>query len=552
MTPSSNREAPVPPLGEGLPSGLQWVVVAPDYLPTSGGSVALHKLCHNLVEIGESAVLLTGRTNPEFRGKRIGIAEYEALDKEHTVVIYPEIVIGNPLGAKHVVRWLLNSPGVCGGDGIFAPTDFVYRFSDYFEAPGGRHIDGLLSAYHIDVRKFQDQGRPREGVCYLVRKGAGTPLIHHPPDALQIDDYAKRGGDDYLIEVFNRHQLFISYDPATFIFVQAALCGCDSVVIPDGRTPRDEWLRKVPCLAYGIAYGLDDLERAVATRPQVAGHLDALQRGSVTETRLFARQVAESVRASPPGPRLEEKRAAEQFPGTLERGPWLDVGAQPGEEPDEVLQIYFDSLVSYQPSRSRQINYPVGRQVTLELTLTAEQSQGRLRIDFARSPGLISISQVSAVAARGESLLPENFKLSRLTSAGTAIAGRAGPRGLDILSCGQNPILLLPPLLKTSPPEDVVWRITYSFIRKADAIESFINNFVTDREDLRRRHRLLGRQHAELRQQHDALREDHRAVSRERDAFRKHFEKIREVVERWNARSWFKKAYRRLRLPDRE
>jgi hypothetical protein len=33
-----------------------------------------------------------------------------------------------------------------------------------------------------------------------------------------------------LADIFNRHENFISYDGASWLSVQAALCGCDSIV----------------------------------------------------------------------------------------------------------------------------------------------------------------------------------------------------------------------------------------------------------------------------------------------------------------------------------
>ena len=53
-------------------------------------------------------------------------------DRNKTVVIYPESTKGNPLKAKHVVRWILNTPGVCGGDGIFEKTDHIFLYHDFY------------------------------------------------------------------------------------------------------------------------------------------------------------------------------------------------------------------------------------------------------------------------------------------------------------------------------------------------------------------------------------------------------------------------------------
>lgn len=279
-----------------MDSAVNWVVMAPDYTPFSGGCIALHKLCHHLVELGERGFLLSGRIHPDFCGRQIDMSQYRALDKRNTVVIYPEITSGNPLRARHVVRWLLNTPGFFGGDGIYAKTDFVFKYSDYFESLHDRRVDGLLSAYHVDREMFRDHGYAREGVCYMVRKGKHHSPVHHPEDALRLDDVFLKGGPEYLAEVFNRRKMFISYDAATFISVQAALCGCVSVVIPDGKTSREEWLAKVPCMGCGVAYGFDDIERASASPEQVAAHLESMQERSIGETRFFVQHVAGKLR----------------------------------------------------------------------------------------------------------------------------------------------------------------------------------------------------------------------------------------------------------------
>ena len=96
----------------------KYLIYTPSYNPQSGGIIVLHKLCHMLNNLGAHAFLFHDKidnvnyfnTNPEYLTP---IADLSILNQD-PIVIYPEIVIGNPLNAKHVVRWLLNRPGVIG------------------------------------------------------------------------------------------------------------------------------------------------------------------------------------------------------------------------------------------------------------------------------------------------------------------------------------------------------------------------------------------------------------------------------------------------------
>ncbi len=46
-----------------------------------------------------------------------------------SIVLYPEVVSGNPLKAAKVVRWTLNSPGLLGGDAHYADDEMVFVFN---------------------------------------------------------------------------------------------------------------------------------------------------------------------------------------------------------------------------------------------------------------------------------------------------------------------------------------------------------------------------------------------------------------------------------------
>ena len=211
---------------------LRFLIWAWDYSTDTGGGVALHRLAHNLALRGHDARLTCHRTCHDWRG----LPTEQRLAASNQIVVYPEIVEGNPLGGRRVVRWILNTPGFYGkgnGDGVYGGQDLIMQWSADFKVDPKYKVGGLLTAFR-DYSEFRDRGYSdlRQGVCYAVRKGRGKVLDQHPADALCIDDYAARGGDDYLINVFNERERFICYDDVSMLPTLAALCGCPTLGQP--------------------------------------------------------------------------------------------------------------------------------------------------------------------------------------------------------------------------------------------------------------------------------------------------------------------------------
>lgn len=259
-----------------------WYIYAPPYNSTSGGIIALHKLAHNLTLLGERAILVSNSKNPEWLGE----IQHDSEPRDpNGIAIYPEIAIGNPYNMKTVVRFILNTPGVMGGDGIYESTDLVYKYANYFKAPDESKVKGELRALDLKLDKFIDKKAHTQEVCYMVRKGAQKPRNQHPTNAICIDDYGSKGGDGYLVEIFNRCSTFISYDHANFCSSLAALCGCDSIVIPDGQMSGQEWKDKFPYFSYGVAYGHEDIEWTKSTKDKLRERLVQLEQETMEQTR---------------------------------------------------------------------------------------------------------------------------------------------------------------------------------------------------------------------------------------------------------------------------
>ena len=245
---------------------LSFVIVAPEpYSRRWGGVCALYQLADAMQRRGEAVAVLI-EPNRKKRGSL-------PIDPG-IVAILPEIYAYEPTGSKNVVRWLLNRPALSGtGDG-FKPSDLLFLWSEAYRSKVPGEDCGLLftSDWRRDI--FRDRCVARGGTCYLVRKGSHKPRDQHPSDALCIDDYLDRGGDQYLADVFNRHERFISYDHATMLSTIAAMCGCESVIIPDGVRTAVEAVRDDVLGLAGVAWGFDDLARGHATRLHLPYRLD--------------------------------------------------------------------------------------------------------------------------------------------------------------------------------------------------------------------------------------------------------------------------------------
>lgn len=254
---------------------IDFIVWSPSLDYGSGGCLALHKLADLIAKLGENSYIVCDKTYEDSSAKLI--SNVEKID-DRTMLIYPEVIRGNPYDSKYVTRWLLNTPGVCGGDGIFGENDLIYKYQNYFKAPDESKVKGELRTLYLNIDNFYDKHLERVGDSFLVKKGKYKILDKHSPDSINIDNYL---GNEYLSDVFNKTNRFISYDTMTFHSVQAALCGCLSIIIPDEGVPKEEYFEKSPISKFGIAYGFEDIQHALDTQPFVREHLNNLENQSV-------------------------------------------------------------------------------------------------------------------------------------------------------------------------------------------------------------------------------------------------------------------------------
>ncbi|HEC26263.1 MAG TPA: WavQ [Gammaproteobacteria bacterium] len=267
----------------------RWIIYAPTFDEYSGGAIALHRLCDLLNRGGVKSCLypmaLQTSKRKSFRCLRImGKAilnklfrtPYKTFDKFMTplcdafdpnndIVVYPEIIVGNPLGAENVVRWLLHEPGYFSGDFLFGKNDlFFYYQKAFLKETDIRNIGGELKIIYMQDVYRKRNVHERSGTCYILRKGKDRDIVHDLNDSVLIDGLPHAE----IAEIFNRSEMCISYDMYTMYSRYAAACGCLSIVVPEPAVDKYQW-RPEEELRWGIAYGFDDVEWAKSTQNKV-------------------------------------------------------------------------------------------------------------------------------------------------------------------------------------------------------------------------------------------------------------------------------------------
>ena len=245
-----------------------FIIYTYDYSPGVGGIKVMHKLCDILNNMGYEAYLMPIHIREDFYvcdDYNTPLITQEVLDDlDNAIVIYPEGIKYNPLNAKNVVRWILG-PSRQEDAETYSKSDLIYWYMDYYctEYLGQVENKLFISEFHDDM--FLNHNWNREGSCYTFRKSNPTQLIH-PSNSIFIP-FEGAGNLTGLVELFNKTEKFYSYDTYTFLSVQAAMCGCISIVVPDPNITKEQWLAGSRLSKYGMAYGEEDIPRALETLP---------------------------------------------------------------------------------------------------------------------------------------------------------------------------------------------------------------------------------------------------------------------------------------------
>lgn len=194
---------------------MKFVVSAPPYTDKSAGVVMLYLLRDELKGLGYDAEIVLFDTIKPI--------------SDDTIVIYPEVIEGNPLKAKNVVRYFLNREGLASGNRVNpSPDDFILAFNAMFhESPQAivryeklnPHVY-LGSTPTIDRRldcTYMGKGAMYSDQCKVVE---GTIEITRSAPA-------DRQG---LADLLRQTRFLFTFDVCSALNSEAIICG--AVVVP--------------------------------------------------------------------------------------------------------------------------------------------------------------------------------------------------------------------------------------------------------------------------------------------------------------------------------
>jgi len=265
-----------------------YYIVSPDYTDSSSGIIAMHLLCHALNLSGKEAYVTryifdwqqpvsvirnSVKNSPEIgvnKHLRTPVLKIDDIERhkligKNPIAIYPEIIQGNPLNLSCVSRYILNVPGLLGGDTVFDENELKFYYRDEF-AELNIKFNRLylptcdLSLFNLDNTSDLD----RNGVYFYINRYRGeVPLQEITKGATEISFRYKRTLQE-LSEIFKTAEMLYSYEPSA-LCGEALLCGCPVVYLPN------KLLTEIPSVEdfgnTGIAWGAlpEQIEHAKAT-----------------------------------------------------------------------------------------------------------------------------------------------------------------------------------------------------------------------------------------------------------------------------------------------
>lgn len=277
---------------------MKFIIYSFNYDWKSGGNQVLHDL-GKILSQNYTTYLLANKTLFDSKGICVNIDKAKEIAALGDVItIYPEVISGNPLNAANVVRYVLYYPGWHAGDKEYSNNELVVTYNYEYVKNTKYDKSFVLTVINPKLNIMRNHGKKRNKIGLLVRKCKDADykfktleqykhLFKHP--VISIDHEIIKCADlKQLSKIYNSLSLFISFDPHTYHSTMAALCGCQSVVIPSEDLSSEEFYN---VQKYGVAYGFENIDFAKLTHGKMIENLKAMDQNTFIQCAQFVELV---------------------------------------------------------------------------------------------------------------------------------------------------------------------------------------------------------------------------------------------------------------------
>ena len=204
---------------------------------------------------------------------------FPIFNRSKTIVVYPEIIYGNFLKAKKVVRYLLYYNKLYKADDkdSFGENDLFIAHREVFNDPDLNPGKNLVQLNWFDSTLYRQYNfGERKGNCYILRKGKNRPDCPDHFDGPVID-YGM--SEEQIVQVFNQCKYCYSYDMQTYYLTIAAVCGCIPILIPEpGKVLSDYFGHQPKPLGRAWGDSPEEIQFALNTRAALLKKIDYQER----------------------------------------------------------------------------------------------------------------------------------------------------------------------------------------------------------------------------------------------------------------------------------
>lgn len=178
------------------------------------------------------------------------------------IVVYPDMVKGNPLNAKRVARYLMAKPYILNGEGVEkGESDFLFSFS-YAVDRNLPQLNTLLPELK-KLAKYKVDNKNKKvviyyGKCRISLAKTAIKEIIKDFECIKIVTRTIPSNKEILYKEIAEASLFISFDPLSSLAYEANLVGTPTLLMDDVFS---EDFKNFNQKMYGFYYSYDALKK---------------------------------------------------------------------------------------------------------------------------------------------------------------------------------------------------------------------------------------------------------------------------------------------------